>query len=480
MKTFCCFFFIVIATLASKAQACSEITKLRATPSRFIALANDSASVILTSIDNSNEITEALCLSLSGVTSKPDYALPKGSIYAGHCSFGNSYRLFYFLPDDSDAYSLCEVHGNTQQLISEKPHAITKLYCTRKNLPLYIHAIENAQGVYVCVPPHNCGRENNTMQLLVFDKSSQQIREKNLALPYGGSALETLQILPDSLGNFYILAKQKILARSKNPLSRYFLFYYNFQRNALKEYDLQLHGKNITGALIQFNKQQNIVLTGFFSDDLTLRVKGVFHTQIKAPGGSMSAIETQPFLEAGMEFFSESRKQFVIPDLELDGINIDNKGACLWGERRYSTDHTGIDPLTGRVYNEVRYHNDEIIMARLDSTGKLVANSIINKQQTTRDETLFISYYAFQDDTTYYFAYNDNPANRKESNLSDFVWYSSRSSVPVIARVNDEGKVMYQQEKQTDDLRIVPHLCSGSLLLEADGKQVRICQYKID
>lgn len=480
MRTLLSFLIPAVIAFKSHAQACSEIIKLRYNPSRYLTLSNDSGSTCVAHIDKDNEINEIDGLLISGELLTSEKSLPKGNIYAGKCNFENQFKLFYFYLEDNDTYGLYGVSGNSRQLLTESSRSIARLACDRKNLPYYLHAIEDARGIYVCIPPYESNSDNSAMQLLVLDKSMQVIKEKKLILPYGGNTLETLQILPDNQGNFYILTKQKIISRAKHPLSRHFLFYYNFQRNSLKEYDLQLQGKNITDAHLQFNPQQNIILSGFFSEDLTMQVNGVFHSQIKALGGSMSAIRTRQFLERGLEALSSDRNaQSAIPDLELDGMTIDSAGIFLWGERRYSTEHTGIDPLTGRVYNEIRYHYDDIVVARLDSSGKLISNNIIQKQQTTRDETLFTSYHPFRYGAELHFAYNDYPTSRGDSNTITF-WNSSKSFISALASVTGEGIVKYRNEKYPDNLRIIPHLCAGSMLFHADGKEVRVCECRPD
>lgn len=475
MKTICCFCFLILTHLACS-QVCSENIKLRANSSRYITLCSDDQHSILAHIDADNEITDINILSISGTNITAENNLAKGCIYAGNCCYQNSYLLLYFKPQDKESYSLCCLRGNIQNLILENRENLAIITCNRKQLPTNTHSQENNTGIYVCIPSYTSGKENTSTQLLSFDKSMQPIREKKLTLPYGDHTLETLQILPDSAGNFYILAKQRVHTQAKNFPARHFLFYYNFQRNALKEYDLQLHGKNISGTFLNQAPNNAIIISGFYSNDMTMQSAGVFHSTIKPLGGSMTAIHTHPFQDNVMDTFADPRsKSITIPDLELDGVLIDSLGISLWGERRYSTEHSGIDPLTGRVYNEVRHHNDQIVIARIDTSGQLKFNHIIHKQQVTTGETQYMSYHAFRVMQSIRFAFNDHPTNQGEIRKDANVWYSSKTFVNTFAEVSQNGEIRYTHPSDSNVMRIIPRLCNGKMILSGEGKTLRLC-----
>lgn len=476
MKPFVCLWLIGFSVLITQAQFCSETYKLSANSSRLITLASDSASICLAQLNSEGEIEKLQSLPLGKAEVKTENHILNDNVYAGHCSQGKNFHLFYFKPEDSETFTLRGITGNSHSRVAQSSDGITKFNCGRKELPNDMYVIANTQGLYCCIPSYTIGKTTVPMQLMVLNQSFQPIKEKKLSLPYGDNTLETIQILPDSMGNFYILSKQKIIARSKNIPSRYFLFYYNFQRNALKEYDLQIQGRNIAGACLQNYPDGTIVLAGIYSDDMTMEAAGTFYSQINAAGGSMNTIQTCPFNALGMDLFSGQRpNKIVIPDLMLEGILADSTGLFIWGERRYSTDHSGIDPLTGRVYNEIRHHNDQLIVVRLDSNGQLISNSVIEKQQTTPGETLYLSYHAFQTDDSIAFAFNDNPANRNESGARDYGWSSSRNFITTLAVVSPKGKLSYSTIFEKEEMRIVPRLCLGNKMFRAEGKSVRVC-----
>jgi hypothetical protein len=476
MKAFCFAFFIGIAHLVYS-QKCSESIKVKANSSRYITLCNDNEQVLLAHIDSNDEIDEINVLAISGSIITAENKLSKGCFYSGNCRYENNYRLFYFKAENKETFSLCGLTGNSKNPVASHQESIVTLSCEYKQLPKYLYAVENTQGLYICVPSYTSGKEKTSIQLLVLDKSMQLIREKKLALPYGDNTLETVQILPDSAGNIYILSKQRIHSRAKNIPARYFLFYYNFQRNALKEYDMQLHGKNISGAFLDLTATSDVIVAGFFSNDMTMHTAGVFHSTIKPQGGSMSGIKIQAFRDFGMDSFIDSRsKSANIPDLELDGVFVDTLGISIWGERRYSTEHSGIDPLTGRVYNEIRHHNDEIIMARIDTSGHLIFNGIIQKQQVTTGETQFMSYHTFHDMKSIHFAYNDHPSNMAGKRNETNVWYSSKNFVCTIATISPQEEIRYTPLVIANDLRIIPRLSSGKMIVTGEGKVLRICK----
>lgn len=477
MKTYYFLCFWIVAHLVN-AQECSEAIKFRVHSTRYITLYSNNEFVGLAQIDSDNEIDELSTISVASSTLATNERLPKGIFYAGHCSHGNNNRLFFYQPDKSNSFKLFCININAGAT-EETPIEIATLHCERKQLPKYIHAIEDAQGIHICIPSYNIGKSNSAIQLLSLDKSLRPVRAKNLTLPYGDNTLETLQILPDSIGNLFILSKQLQFSRSKNLPARHFLFYYNFQRNALKEYDLQVQGKNISGAYLTLTANREVIVGGFYSNDMTMHTAGVFHTTIKPFGGSMAAIKTEPFDETDMHLFLDQRsKNIVVPDLELDGIVCDDNGISLWGERRYSTEHSGIDPLTGRVYNEIRHHNDQIVFARIDTSGILQFNTIIHKQQVTSSEAQYMSYHSYHNNNAFYFAFNDHPSNMGKSRDGSNIWHSSKTFISVCAEISRTAEVIYSPYENTDDSRIIPRLCNEKMIIRGKDKSIRFCRVK--
>jgi hypothetical protein len=477
MRFVCVFAFILTSALHAFAQVYSEPFRLKANLSRYINLNYDSSTICLAHIQADGSLDEIIDPN-SQNHSEIDTNFLKGNLYAGHCVYQGEHHIFYYKNVKKDSFILCGASGNITKHLARFADGLTTLHCERKQLPEKILTVADAREIYVCVPAYASDEKNSAMELLVADSSMQILRAKKLTLPYGDNTLEILQILPDTAGNIYVLSKQKTLGGLTQFASRHFLFYYNFRRNALKEYDLQIQGKNITGAYLEATHNGDITICGFYSDDKSMESSGVFHSRITSPGGTISALRIQPFLASGMSAFTEKNPgKILVPNLELDGIYSYDGGISLWGERRYSTEHSGIDPLTGRIYSEIRHHSDQIIIAHIDTSGQLVYNKTIDKQQTSAGETLYLSYHWYTHGDTMCFAFNDHPANQRTTGAPPYNWSSSKSSSTAIARIYEEGQIKYDLYPVEGSMRLVPHLCAGNHILYGEGKKIRLCRY---
>lgn len=354
----------------------------------------------------------------------------------------------------------------------------------------------------------------NEMSLLVYLQDDEELNlpvmmkslngalevewEKELLLPYSDNIQGVKRfLLDDSHGVFMVTGdapSKSAGAFDAVKSSRYVVYYYNYDKNRLKEYDASLKDKTVVAVDCALRSSGELVIGGYYGYDGERRASGVFIFELEAEGAKLRRAAYMPFPDDFLQSFADGRRNLRnkgLPHLYLDDLIVHADGSIsLIGEQFLLVESVVGDIGTARQLVEYIYHFDDIVVTRLGLEGNMLWNTRIPKQQYAYSNDPSCSYVAYTDEwgsLTVYF--NDEPTNqgaalseRKEIAKS---WFSARMGVTTEVKLDqfghttrrkivDNGKVRYVLKPRES----APVESKYKVLGYEDDRTVRYCPLK--
>lgn len=376
---------------------------------------------------------------------------------------------------------------------SKSVHQIS--YNNTSNLPEFgvVFSPDSTKMLLYFDPPYE-RKSTEALSFRCYSSQLESIWQKDILLPYTQEIVQVHHFLLDNDGDLYMMSGRNPIKDSKlwqKPQgARYVVFYYNGKANKLKEYDISLKDKQVLSVSFGLNPNQDVIITGYYSNDFRFNASGTIQFTIGAHGSAMKTAIYMPFSKEFIEEFMDSddaEKNPSLPDFYLDQSLIEKNGdVILIGEQYYVSQNTITDPATGRQTIEYRYNFDEIILTKTDSTGKHLWNKKIPKRQFTITDTRNCSYLCYSAGDSLLFYFNDDPDNTVElsqnpdQNLRAFI--GSKSSVTTSVSVHPDGQMQRKtlfSNKEKDALLNTfysqKYMFGPQLLGYEDGKNFRFC-----
>jgi hypothetical protein len=319
-------------------------------------------------------------------------------------------------------------------------------------------------------------KTDKDLMLCVFSRSFQFIWEKALQLPYTNDIVQIHQYFIDNLGGVYLLSgknpQKNIVRQVKTQGGRYLVFYFNNATNKLKEYDISLKDKQVVSAMGLISPSNEMLIGGYYSSDYSFSIAGTFFFAINASGGSMKTATYMAFPKTFMDTMLSEREMeraAELNDFYLDNVIYSNGALLLIGEKFYVTERVNTDINTGRVIVENIYHYDDLIVTRLEMSGKIAWSQRVAKEQYSSTEYDRCGYNVFLRDTTLAFVFNDDKENTalllKDPKARLESWNGSRTSTITLIELNNSG-VALRSTLATEEMAegsITPELGSSEI-----------------
>ena len=325
-----------------------------------------------------------------------------------------------------------------------------------------------------------------------FDSQWNLVWEKDLRLPPSADILQVHHFLMDNSGSVYMMSGRKPIKSSadwQRPQGgQYVVYYYNAERNKLKQYDISLKDKQVVSVDFKLNANQELVVGGYYSDNFQSKASGTLLFMLQANGGAISKASYAPFSK---EFLKEmsGKEKGSIDDFFLDHLHLTTNGTIvLVGEQYYASRYVSTDPTTGRQIIEYRYNYNDIMVCMMDSSGQHVWNNRVAKRQLT--SSVFDSNYSYSfaaNTTRLLLTFNDDAENnvpqegnkRRETSL----WSGTKNSVTTQVAIGFDGTQTRRTRIENDTERLlfnplmsVSAPWSGSILGFDDKRTYKFCR----
>ncbi len=288
---------------------------------------------------------------------------------------------------------------------------------------------------------------------LVYEPGLKLRWQKQMTLPYPDELFAVSSIKLDNQGGVYLMGKLyqgKVKEKRRGlPNFEYRLLSCTASGNATKEYNIRLRDKFITDVQFAVKDKNQIICSGFYSEQGVYSIKGAFFMTLDA--GS-KAVKSQHLQEFDADFLSEfmsetkARKGKELYEYDLDDLVMrEDGGVVLVAEQYYHYVHTYYSGTgANRFMNTVHYYNyHDIIAVNINPDGKIAWARKIPKHQTSvNDGGFFSSYTLSVIGSKLYFLFNDSPRNLDNSPGDRTVNFSGRnSSVVVLVQLDKNGNL---------------------------------------
>lgn len=299
--------------------------------------------------------------------------------------------------------------------------------------------------------PNYDKREKESFNFSVYDLNFKLLQKIELNLPYLDRDFSIYDYVLDNKGNIHILASVALKGddkeRGKQNHELKLLSYYT-KNDQLKEHEIEIGENYLSEIKIRINKDNDLVLSGFYSDRGSYGMKGVFFIKSSIDKQKITSIKTTDFTTDFLELFMSERK--AEKGKELNSYFVDHiipkedGGAIMIAEyySYYQTCYT--NPQTGQTTCTDHYLYNDIIVVNFDPKGSVIWWSKIPKRQHTTNDGGYLSGYAFAvSRDKIHFIFNDNPANltiedpRRIKNMN-----SPRKSVTNLVTINNNGEMV--------------------------------------
>lgn len=257
-------------------------------------------------------------------------------------------------------------------------------------------------------------RESEQILYYLFDDAGDLVQNGELKFKYSDDKFTVTDLRISNEGNIFVLGKlyktDKIGAAKDY---QYLAYHFDRKTEKMKEMPVSFgSNKYITNLAFRIDKEENMYLAGFYSEQGTDRIIGTVFQKI--------SIDNKILLEAAEEFSDEFKANFLSKGQiergkELSNFYMHNSGkdngivlrsdggVLLMAERYYTTVQSYRDYYTGYWTQQTLYHYEEVILTSVSPEGKIEWHAITDKTQAGLDPATLSYFYAIGDKGAYIF-----------------------------------------------------------------------------
>ena len=320
--------------------------------------------------------------------------------------------------------------------------------------------------------PYN-KKEKEKFGFHVYDQQMNTLWNKNITLPYTDKLFHVGDYELDNEGNVHIIGrifKDRVkLERFGKPNYKFEILSYYDQGNSLEKYQIQTEDKFLTDMQIAISDEQNIICSGFYSDEGTYSVKGSFFFKIDRES---KAIISKNYSEFSIDFITQHMKpgkqkrikkrakkgkNRELYEYDLRDIIIkDDGGIVMIAEQFYirvvTNTRTNSNGITATTTSYHYYYND-IIVVNISADGTFKwTEKIAKKQHTVNDDGHYSSYDVAVVGDKLHFIFNDHKKNMEYK--------------------GDGKRLRYYKGKKSKSLAVM-------VTLDANGKQSKKALFSV-
>lgn len=264
--------------------------------------------------------------------------------------------------------------------------------------------------------------------LCVFDKNIQAISKKEVKMPYSEKKMNNLDYSVDSEGNAYILTTvyddNTTEVKGKDGKANYHIELLRIKANTSEVTitPVVVKDKFINKIWLYENAMDYMVCAGFYNNGKDLNdANGIFLFKVGKDGKVFDMASYEIPVEVLNQFVSkrsqkqnekkEDKGKAEFTDLELRELIIQDDGSLLLvGEQYYMESHTTYSSNGGsRTY--YTYHYNDMLVTKIDPSGKLSWMKKLPKRQTGRVGKGGMSYQYMYNGDSHTFLFLDNQKN---------------------------------------------------------------------
>ncbi|MES2410913.1 MAG: hypothetical protein V4535_05655 [Bacteroidota bacterium] len=220
---------------------------------------------------------------------------------------------------------------------------------------------------------------------------------------------------------------------------------------------------HFAGSLKTIVFSDRLTCIGFYSDRNDNRYKGISYFELDPITLDIRKSKFNPFTEQFMIDKYGKDKDKELKNLSFRKIIILPNGDIVFNAEEFYIVTTHVSTPNGS-YTSTTYHYDDIVSARINTSGEIIWARNINKRQATGGDESYISYTSTAKDNNAYFFINTGEKVKKLSNdRIQFGQTSTKRSNLNVIRVNQNGNFDYS-ELLDDKENEVPFMVSDGAI----------------
>jgi len=371
-----------------------------------------------------------------------------------------------------------------------------KKYYSPLNGHTYNYAISPDQTkVVVYNKPEEDNANPYSIDVVVFDETLKKLWSKTIQVPVKEGKFILQNVVVDNSGNVYAAGLMDIPKTKSSPSNSYSLLLGIKDGAALQTSKLDLGGKMITSLGLTFDKSNNLICAGFYSDKSMATTSGVYYLLMDA--GLKSVKQQSKDITDDLKnkmFEASQRKDHDIPTLPLIYISVQDNGNLIFAGQHssvssYSTTIRTIMPTgagqtstTSTTTPNITFFASGVVVVNLDPDGQLkYFNLVPIAQKGPYPDYLGCAVQVYNGRV--FVIYNDNPKNETVMNGYTLEYYDGTrgNSIVTMAAVNTDGSLEKFELISNKDLEttLVPKrsqtVADNKLLIYGD----RVKNYKL-
>lgn len=330
--------------------------------------------------------------------------------------------------------------------------------------------IDDAKSAFVISAHFKKGKTNKHL-IYVFNTSLKKILEQDFsdAIEDKNYAFESMEVSPN-LDQTFIIAKAyftKKRFKAEERRFQYELIKLDSNGYNTKVFDVE---DKYSEALKPVLNKNDLYCVGFYANRKDNRYNGVSFFKMNPLTLEISITKYNPFSDQFMndKFGKENAEQ--VKNLIFKNVSFTKDNTILFNAEEYFvTTSVQANSSGGRLRVE-RFHHNDIVSVKLNSSGEMIWARNINKSEVTQGDGAYASYSSIcKNNDTYFFISTaaENPQLLNNERLI-FKQGLSRNRNVFVILLNDEGKISYEKIIDDKEARL-PLMVSKPLLNAEDN-----------
>ncbi|MFN8776414.1 MAG: hypothetical protein ACK5XV_06555 [Flavobacteriales bacterium] len=276
-----------------------------------------------------------------------------------------------------------------------------------------------------------------TVNLRVFDGSYKPVWEKEFEIPYSNELFKINKVVVDDAGNTHLVGREYENTKEQRKGTaafKYHVISFLNQGETVQDNEFILKGKYITDMAIGINQNQEVMASGFYSNEGFSSIDGSFAMKVNPTTGAILQTNVKEFssefLRQGMTEKEEKkadRKEAKGEDLELTNFDLDEiwftpDGGCILVAEQFYVTYRTVTTTSANGGTSTRqvpvYHYDDVIAVKISPQCDIEWNQKISKSGTSYAPTGPVSYISSDCNGDLVFLYNVQEKKTNEVHAS--------------------------------------------------------------
>jgi hypothetical protein len=363
------------------------------------------------------------------------FELLKGTIYCFYTKYEESGHNVFYVSEISTTGKI----GKPKKVVSVKVEG-------KKDLNSFkLRISPDTTKIMIASIPDYQKKADQFVDMYSTDLDFEEVEKITIEFSYKSKDFNFHSFKVDNVGNMHILAQvRKAQKAKKESAYEYKIFTYFAETEEFYDYNVDLDKNYMSEVVLRIDKDNNIVCSGFYSDNNSFSTKGIFYLKLNTQTKEIEVQKTNDFDKKFLSFFMSEKKankgkplyNMVIRDLLIK----EDGGLYFIAENYYIREVTRTDQ-NGRTTTTYYYHYNDVIVADISKEGKVNWWTVVPKYQVSANDGGPYSSIAWGvSENNLHIVFNENKKNAEILQPNKVKSVRFKKSVTVLVTFDSKGK----------------------------------------